>query len=618
MKETGISVISTNIGKFLDIPEERLLIPRFQRPYSWKNDNFEDLWNDIISLEDEEVHFIGTIIRYQGKNKKAYYIVDGQQRLTTISILLAAIRDARASLDLSPSVVENCIKPTDPYSEDRFYKIQHETGEDNFRKNYRSIIDAPDSPSRLDLPDLKDVKDNASTRLIEAHRFFTLKINEILNEAKSDDDKKKSIVDLYKKVRGLNIVDIQMNNIQAAYRVFMTLNARGLDLSQADLIKSHLLSMLDTEDKDNNDAYSDRWNGILRVLASGNTTPNIQIKEDDYFYNYLISKGISCGAKNIFEVYEKEVQDKKQAEDILKSLSEDVSTFRIVYEPTYNYESGVREQKQKRTHRNDAWIPPLAALRVFGVTQPRPLLFATLRRLFDVNDKPVKQNQVQKLFSMIEDFHFIFSKIESGRGSRISKLYIQQAGNVYKGSYLNKKNEGLQNVQNLLMARFNSILSDVTNRESFVKKFSEVLNYDKDRELVRYVLEKYQPEIKGNSGDHIEIEHIMPKSTERELLRQIEDDDSMTKEQKEEEAARISSILNSVGNLILVRSKTNKILRDSDFKTKQDILRKTPYAHAIPGEILEAESWTLEDIVHRTKKMAERGYDEIWSFNKYK
>lgn len=219
---------------------------------------------------------------------------------------------------------------------------------------------------------------------------------------------------------------------------------------------------------------------------------------------------------------------------------------------------------------------------------------------------------------MIEDFHFIFSKIESGRGSRISKLYIQQAGNVYKGSYLNKKNEGLQNVQNLLMARFNSILSDVTNRESFVKKFSEVLNYDKDRELVRYVLEKYQPEIKGNSGDHIEIEHIMPRSTERELLLQIEDDDSMTKEQKEEEAARISSILNSVGNLILVRSKTNKLLRDSDFKTKQDILRKTSYAHAIPGEILEAESWTLEDIVHRTKKMAERGYDEIWSFNKYK
>ena len=618
MKEAGISVISANIGKFLDDPEERLLIPRFQRPYSWENDNFEDLWNDVINLESEEVHFIGTIIRYQGKKEKAYYIVDGQQRLTTISILLAAIRDARARLNLSLSVVENCIKPTDPYTEDRFYKIQHETGEDKFRKNYRSIIDAPDSPSRLNLPDLKDVKDNASKRLIEAHRFFTAKINEILNEAQLDDDKKKIIVDLYKKVRNLEIVDIQMDNIQAAYRVFMTLNARGLDLSQTDLIKSHLLSMLDADDKENNDAYSDSWNGILSVLASGNTTPNIQIKEDDYFYNYLISRGIPCGAKNIFEVYEKEVQNQKQAEDILKSLSEDVSTFRIVYEPTYNYESGIREQKQKRTHRNDAWIPPLAALRVFGVTQPRPLLFATLRRLFDVNDKPVKQNQVQKLFSMIEDFHFIFSKIESGRGSRISKLYIQQAGNVYKGSYLNKKNEGLQNVQNLLMARFNSILSDVTNRESFVKKFSEVLNYDKDRELVRYVLEKYQPEIKGNSGDHIEIEHIMPKSTERELLRQIEDDDSMTKEQKEEEMARISSILNSVGNLILVRSKTNKLLRDSDFKTKQDILRKTPYSHAIPGEILEAESWTLEDIVHRTKKMAERGYDEIWSFDKYK
>lgn len=70
MKEAGISVISANIGKFLDDPEERLLIPRFQRPYSWENDNFEDLWNDVINLESEEVHFIGTIIRYQGKKKK--------------------------------------------------------------------------------------------------------------------------------------------------------------------------------------------------------------------------------------------------------------------------------------------------------------------------------------------------------------------------------------------------------------------------------------------------------------------------------------------------------------------------------------------------------------------
>ncbi len=116
MKEAGISVISANIGKFLDDPEERLLIPRFQRPYSWENDNFEDLWNDVINLESDEVHFIGTIIRYQGKKKKAYYIVDGQQRLTTISILLAAIRDARARLNLSLSVVEDCIKPIDPYT----------------------------------------------------------------------------------------------------------------------------------------------------------------------------------------------------------------------------------------------------------------------------------------------------------------------------------------------------------------------------------------------------------------------------------------------------------------------------------------------------------------------
>lgn len=162
-----------------------------------------------------------------------------------------------------------------------------------------------------------------------------------------------------------------------------------------------------------------------------------------------------------------------------------------------------------------------------------------------------------------------------------------------------------------------------------MKKFPDVAKYDKsndsNQKLLRYILRKYQPEFKELPDNPETIEHIMPQSEVNRLHTAVdekvkdENGNIVTDEWKQAEKERITRIINSPGNLIIVRKKTNGVdLKDKSFLEKQVILKKVRVPQDIPSEILEAKSWTLEDIVHRTKKMAERGYDEIWSFDKYK
>lgn len=620
-----INVLSTKLSDFLK-REEELYIPRFQRPYSWRKKQFEELWNDITT--NEESHFIGTIIRYPvGKNK--YYIVDGQQRLTTLSVLLAAIRDAYIDLgDVKGGKIDDYIKPDVTGSTESFYKINYENGEGGFNNNYRSIIDIPDSDSRAALPESQHISSGPSKNLMEAHKFFKLKISRMVSKG-SLEGKKGSLLDLLKKVRALTLVDILMGDVSGAYRIFMTLNVRGVKLNQTDLIKSHILSHL--SDSGNNDTYIEMWNKILDVLSTCPISGGI--KEDDYFYNYLMSIGASDGIKiskkKTFEKYHNDIQDAETAYKYLKSLLEDVSTYRIVYEPTYNQASILRGDKTKRGVKNTNWIPPLEALQTFGVTQPNPLILATLRRLFDVGDRHYKQEKTQRLFSMIEDFHFIFTKVESVRGSKIENLYTRYANDTYKTSPRNGKQGGIQKIQDSLAKEFEEYLLKITSKESFVKKFPDVAKYDKsndsNQKLLMYILRKYQPEFKELPDNPETIEHIMPQSEVNRLHKAVDEKikdkngNIVTGEWKQAEKERITRIINSPGNLIIVRKKTNEVdLKDKPFLEKQVILKKVRVSQDIPSEILEAKSWTLEDIVHRTEKMAERGYDEIWSFNKYK
>src|SRR5688572_27119521 len=104
-----------------------LRIPRFQRPYSWDQENLSDFWHDLVDRDDDD-YFMGSIVIFQdGKEKNLYWIVDGQQRLSTITIVLSAIRDQLEDLreNSLASGVHNLIEATDLDNKSRFV-LEHD------------------------------------------------------------------------------------------------------------------------------------------------------------------------------------------------------------------------------------------------------------------------------------------------------------------------------------------------------------------------------------------------------------------------------------------------------------------------------------------------------------
>ena len=116
MKATPVSKSLSELFK-----ESFIQIPRFQRPYDWNSENISDLWNDLIDHDDPE-YFMGSIVVFRdGKDKSLLYVVDGQQRITTITIFLSVIRDAFDKLDTPDlaSAVQNYIQTTDDDNKQR-------------------------------------------------------------------------------------------------------------------------------------------------------------------------------------------------------------------------------------------------------------------------------------------------------------------------------------------------------------------------------------------------------------------------------------------------------------------------------------------------------------------
>jgi uncharacterized protein with ParB-like and HNH nuclease domain len=138
-----ITCLDKQVGQFLK--ESFYRIPRFQRPYSWDRTNIEEFWNDAV-VENEAQYFIGSFVVYD--DKTAMGVVDGQQRLTTITLLLCALRNAfeqEGFLNLAKGV-HGIIERTD-ISDQRFYILQTETSYPYLQEHIQKFGDKPGAGS---------------------------------------------------------------------------------------------------------------------------------------------------------------------------------------------------------------------------------------------------------------------------------------------------------------------------------------------------------------------------------------------------------------------------------------------------------------------------------------
>lgn len=338
-------------------------IPRFQRPYSWTEEEVKDFWEDVV-IEEYEHYFIGSMVVYQ--TEKPYYgIVDGQQRLTTLTLILAAIRNAFREyneLNLARGV-HRYIEKANIDNVDEFI-LNAETSFPYFQNYIQSFegekIDCSVGSEEANLKNAFEIINNSLYSIIPRASEEAALID-LLPERRAGIIEK--LKEIRKKILSLKLVFIQLDNEDDAYLIFETLNTRGKELTTSDLIKNLLLKKLKM--KSALDTWKVMWNGMVQKFDDN----GLEDAMEPFLYHYWLSKHGDTTQKKLFGEVKKYVNSSNTAQLLLYELQKNVDYYTSLSSPE-NYSWSREESEIKEC---------LQAFQLFNVKQQTPMSLALVR-----------------------------------------------------------------------------------------------------------------------------------------------------------------------------------------------------------------------------------------------
>lgn len=546
-------------------------VPRFQRPYSWEKDQINDFWNDSL-VESETDYFIGSIVVYK-MDDETYGIVDGQQRLTTITMLLCAIRNAyddEGFKDLAKGI------HTQIEREDLRYKkkfvLQTETSYPYLQEYIQ----------KFGSPDVEPEYGQEEVNLKNAFDLICLNVEDVIapiraNRQLDPDKQKKAILkkldELRDRILKLKVIYIELDNEDDAYIIFETLNTRGKDLAVSDLVKNYLTKLVKS-DNERVDIPKDKWNKVRDAIENSGSDLTI----DNFLLHQWLSKYEYTSSKKLFKRLKSTIK-KHNAKDFLEELLIDSETYKIVFAP---------DTKAWKKEEIDMKLS-LKALNTFKVTQQTPIVLSILREYFNGT---IRLKVAKDALRAIEHFHYIFTAITSQRSSGgISSMYSLSARNLFEANDPREKINAIHELKTKMIARLPSF-------EEFLASFQTLAflnSYPKDKKIIQYTLSKIDREMNKSGAsinyDLMSIEHLIPQSS------------------KDKSASKLTTI-GQIGNLLLVSEELNNKLGIKDFSKKQLLLKSS--AVYFDSVLAKAAVWDSESIGERTKHLAELCYKRIF------
>lgn len=352
---------SSNLKKIHDIlsinDECFYQIPPYQRAYTWGKTEWEDLFNDLYV--NTEGYFLGSLICVnQGQEK--YEVIDGQQRLTTLSILLLSlysyIEDLRQKVGFDFMADEN-------ENENKLYIWLKKAIRINIKENKLKLVLSIQNENNKDWEYLvkevcnvkgeKKPSNYGNRRIYKAYSCFKILINTNLiihpkdeNQQLTLEEQKQSFGNLFnflKKVYSANLIKIETDNEQSAFLLFESLNNRGIPLSAIDLIKNKILEKIggNSNDVENNNK---KWQIILNSIGE---KPNLQERFLRHFYmtyiDILPNQNLNkengeivipkVTKSNLIDLYNQQINSKKNAILVLEKLIEKSDVYGLLINP---------------------------------------------------------------------------------------------------------------------------------------------------------------------------------------------------------------------------------------------------------------------------------------------
>lgn len=286
----------TTLNKLLNTSRQ-FIVPIFQRNYSWQKSQYEQLWFDILrasKFKEKQNHFIGSIVYIDmgtpAGRPQQLLLIDGQQRLTTISILLCAIKDYVQKFNLETKLI-NLAK-----IKNQFLYNSDEIDEDR----YKLLLNVQDKETYIKLIDNTIFTVNKpATNIIKCYEFFYERIEDFIKQYGQIDE-------IYAGIFKLSLVSISLDkDSDNPQMIFESMNSTGKDLSQTDLLRNYLLMDLTPEKQTR--LYKTYWKPMEELF--GEDIYKNDLNKFDYFIrDFLTLKsdtGHICKINNVYENFKR-------------------------------------------------------------------------------------------------------------------------------------------------------------------------------------------------------------------------------------------------------------------------------------------------------------------------
>lgn len=603
-------------------------IPDYQRGYSWGGIQLQDFWNDINNIKEDKVHYTGvlTVERVENskiknsdkwkddrwllsKGFKAFHVIDGQQRLTSIVILLNTIlkkfnKDEGINYANKSSWEEKFLFQS--YGEYKSYIFGYEK-DDPSNEYFKTEILEQESLSADKYP-----KETLYTSNLEfAKDFFEEKIKDL---------KKKELENIFKKVvNSLKFNYYEIDDELDVFVTFETMNNRGKQLSTLELLKNRLIYLTtlleenDNQDKNNlrND-INEVWKTVYEFLGKNKENPldddtflknhwimyfKYSRKKSKQYKRFLLNKYFT--AQNVLEDNSNYNIGFKEIKNYITSISESIKKWFYIYNPKKSdYHSETKEYLSKLKRLN------------FGSFEP--LIMASMV-------KNIHEDKLISLLKEAEKFVFVIFRVSNRSPITKNSHFYRRAHNLYDEKY------NSWNIDRIIK-EIKKFTSDWYDKDKFKNEIKD--NYSKGKGFydwngLRHFLYEYELYLNSKTDEDLKInwedikarrkedtiEHIYPQTADKKYW--VERYDKYNKKEKK-------ILRHSLGNLVLISRSKNSSLKNNSFPVKKygkkDKFKSYNFGSFSEVEVGRNEDWNAYNIVDRGIKLLEF-LEERWEIS---
>jgi uncharacterized protein with ParB-like and HNH nuclease domain len=570
---------SLRIAKVFNIGGDvHYILPHFQREYAWEKPNWQTLLKDLVSIYDlysednEPEHFMGALMVINDGTRNgtvpAFKLVDGQQRLTTISLILCVL--SRIVENTHPAIYKKA---------QRLLTNPDENGDLRFKLLPTMKYGDRDAYTAL-LTD-KLPAQNVESRIPAAFDFFHKEIEEKINSGKLDPEKFFIVL-----TNCLQVVFIDLDQRERPYEIFESLNSKGKPLSQADLVRNYIAMKL--PERKQTEVFSNHWSKIETLLQERRTVGRSRLGEMTAFLRHYLAfrNGVLCNEEHVYARFRDRIErDFSQPDDFadeLATLSRFAEYYNNLLRPEQVADNDIRNA--------------LIRLNILETSTAYPFLLAA----YDAGYRgDLSREDFLEGLSIVENY--------------IVRRYLSGA----QTNYLNKMFPTLW--REIDPKRFptslkKTLLSKNYPSDNRVRQSvnSEQL-YDgrsQSRAKICLILDTINRNLSAGTGGHTvldaepTVEHIMPQSTPTSAIWKAELGENWEETYQE--------YLNTLGNLTVVTQEWNSSLSNAAFSIKRDklashalLLNSLYFSHDIPR-------WDKDAIRERANQLADQILT-IWS-----